>query len=817
MNAVLREYLLKGLFLGLWSYLALVQPDRDGFLRVLGGTAGGLGLGLAAGAVQQFLRGYRPAANPGGFLLLVLLDSPYLIYLGLIGGAAAGVFAERPAADAGNPARDWLPYFALGGAVLGVGLYQLSRVKEWVWRFGLGLGVGGLLIYLAISYLELPALTASVDQRTFAVYLLAGLPFFYVLTFCGEAEESEVEIAALCAALGIGLYLLRLSSNLPEVGDKLIFLVPLGLYFTYATKVLPGLRVFKHTLRGYGYLYLGRVRESLAGFGRALRLDPKNALAAQGLWQLHRRIDVTTLDDATAGQLNFDFCLSMASDTLAGPQPPTPERRASAVRVLDLIERQKPALQPRVDYLRAVAQTHAQDFDAAAGTLSRLLDPETPYETGPRDKVLFPAWDLALRLHPELVARLGSAELAKPGRRVGAIRAVERRLAEAPDDPAAGELKRTLYGELTEGEFAAAAAAGPPADFNYDYVEQLGLALADDADPARRDRGMAFLRIAGRGLPHRGPGLFSRLADLAAALGRPDEARGYLEQVKRAGLTVGPAALAPDEKAAYLSALKKLVDDAEARGDYEAAVGDLRLFIEGGKEDLSSLRRLADLNARSGDVLNALVIAERGLLYSGKDPDLLEKKASYYRSLDVERVAAVRDKVAPWFDVAYCLRTAQKVLDQKDSDAETLDWGLHLARLARVVQPDSQAALLAEARLRLQLGQDDEGLRLLEDLREQKRGSGDDEDAWFVATRLLGDRYLDALGRPDLAIACYKDYRESQRSGADTLYRLGQAYEAAGDVPNAKRSYKQVTGYQNHPRYWDATEAIRRLEESPEA
>jgi predicted Zn-dependent protease len=76
--------------------------------------------------------------------------------------------------------------------------------------------------------------------------------------------------------------------------------------------------------------------------------------------------------------------------------------------------------------------------------------------------------------------------------------------------------------------------------------------------------------------------------------------------------------------------------------------------------------------------------------------------------------------------------------------------------------------------------------------------------------------YLDEYGRPDLAIACYKDYRDSQRSGADTIYRLAQAYEAAGDIPNAKRCYKLVMGYASHPRYWDASSALRRLDESPQ-
>jgi tetratricopeptide (TPR) repeat protein len=828
MNTVQREYILKGVFLGLWAYLALLLPDWGSFGRVVAWTGGGLAAGLLAGAVIQLLRGYRPAANPVGYVLLVLLDSSFVIYVGQILGLFIGLLVERPstvdieaaqaaavgvaAAGVDNPVRDWLGYFVIGGAVLGFGFYQLANIRDWTWRFGLAAVVGAILVYLGIEYIgEITALATVEAQQRFAAYLLIGLPFFYVLTFCAEVEESEVEIAALCAGLGIGLYLLRLSSGLPEHGDKLIFLVPLLVYFIYVTRYLPHLRVFKHVLRGYGNLHLGKVRPALVSFGRALRLNPRSPLAVQGLWALHRKVDVTKLDAETVGLLNFDFCLDIAQQLLFKDSPPTETERAEARQMLDLVERHRPALLPRVDYLRAVLLTHAKQFDDAAGYLSRLLDPETPYRTDARWAVLFPAWDLALRLHPELVKRLGERELAKPGRRVEAIAAVERQLARHPDDPAAVELKRELYASLTEAEFVAAAATEPPAEFNYDYVEQLGLALVDEPDPAQVERGMAYLRIAGRGLPGRGPIIFTKLAELAGKRGEVEAARGYLEQVKRSGQLAGPRRLPADQRELYLAALKKLSDDAASRGDYQAAVDDYRLYVEAGKEDANSLRHLAELYAKNGDALNALLITERGLLYAKSDPDLLAKKDSYYYSVDPDRVRAVRDKVAGWFDVDYCVRKAQAVSNQKEVAADTLDWGLHLARLARVIRPESHAVQLVEARLLLRKGEREEAVRMLEDIREAKRGSGEEEDAWYVANRVLGLIYLDELNRPDLAINCFNDYREYQRSGADTLYDLGRAYEAKGDTAAAIKAYELVTAYQNHPRYWDATEAIRRL------
>jgi len=850
MNAAVREYILKGVFLGLWAYLALLQPEWVVFARVLTWAGGGLALSLVAGALLQLIRGYRPLRNPMGFLMLVILDSSFVIYIGVVGGLGGGL-AEKsileiiePAAVVApppvdptvlgsfagglattletppppvttSPLQEYLIAFALGGAVLGFGFYRFTKVRDRFWRIGLAIVIGAALVYLSIYYISDPERLGfnELSQKTFAWLLLLGLPFFYILTFCGEAEESEVEFAALCAGLGIGLYLIRVSSNFPELGDKLIFIVPLLAYFVYVTRFLPRLRVFKHVLRGYGNLSLGKIRQSIVSFGRALQLNPKSQLATQGLWDLHRKVDITKLDEVTIRLLNFDFCLELATGLVIKDTAPNESERADAIRMLDMIERQKPEALSRVDYLRAVTLTHAKEFDEAAGYLARLLDPEVPFQQEVRKTVLYSGWELATRLHPEIVKRLGERELEKPGRRIEAIAAVERQLVKLPGDPSVLELQRTLYAGLTETEFVSAAAMTAPVEFNYEYVEQLGLALINDENPNQRDRGMAFMRIAGRGLPSRGPTIFTTLAEVATKLGRAEEAHGYFDQVKRAGLTVGPRNLPADQRILYLNALQKMSDDAAARGDLQNAVDDMRLVVEGGKEDANSLRRLAELYALNKDPLNALLIVERGLLYAKTDADLLAKRDSYYFSVEPERIAEVKDKVAGWFDPEYCLKKAKQVADQREADLETLDYGIHMIRLAKVMKAESHAVQLTEARLQLRKGERQEGLRMLEDIRAAKKGSGEEEDAWYIATKILGDIYLDELSRPDLAIACYTDYREYQRSGADTIFMLGKAYEAKGDVNAAIKSYGLVTAYQNHPRYWEATEAVRRLKE----
>jgi hypothetical protein len=317
--------------------------------------------------------------------------------------------------------------------------------------------------------------------------------------------------------------------------------------------------------------------------------------------------------------------------------------------------------------------------------------------------------------------------------------------------------------------------------------------------------------MAGRGLPERGASIFTQLADVAEKAGQHAEARGYLDQVKRVGVQLGVNRLGAAERPLFLAALRRLVESHASTGDFASAASDQELFIQSGNNDLKSMRRLAELYAQSGDVLNAVRIVESGLLEAKADADLLAKKDSYYYSLAVDRVAGAKERIASWFDVPYCLAKANAVANQKEPDLDTLEYGRHMARLARAVKPELHSAMVAEARIQLRMGERDAAISMLEDVREQKRGSGDEEDAWFLATRILGDVYLNELERPDLAVRAYTDYREYSKSGGETLFQLGRAHEATGNFPAAIKAYEAVTAYQQHPRYWDATEAVSRL------
>jgi tetratricopeptide (TPR) repeat protein len=799
----LSEYILKGVFLGLLLFAALSAPDPWAAGRVGLCLVGGLAAGLAVAAVGKLRQGFRPAGRPLTFLLFLLLESPTLVYAGSILGLAVGAFSLP-----GTENNQLLLATLGGGAVLGLGLAGLRAVPDPTRRLVLGLVGAAALVGAGIAALDYfyPDLLTEEKRRTLGLFLLLGLPFFYLLTFVGEAEESEVEVAAWCAALALGVWLIRLTPNLPLIG----LVVPAVVYFLYSRRVLPGLRVFKHTLRGFSYARLGRYRPALTALRRAVQLDPTNRLARETLWEVHRDLDVNRIagDPELRGLIDPYLCLDRAAALLLADHPGEAQR-AEAAHLLDLVAGQTPALLPQVTYWRAVAATHARQFDQAAAELARLLDPSAwPADDPSRRSVLLPAWQLALTLHPELKRRAGEPELAKPGRRLEAIAAVERALADNPEDAEAWKLKRLLYHELTEADYA----AGPVAAFDHAYVQQLGLALVND--PTRWRRGVEYLGLAARGLPQNAPSIATQVAQAYERAGDAEAARRALEEGKRTALAVGPKALPDDERQAYFALVKRLAEDAVARGDLRAAVGDYQLYTQSERSGVETLRLLADLHERLGDALSALRVNEQALLYNAKDRDLLERRDKYYYSVMPDHLRAAPEALKQAIDASYCLTKAGQLLNARDLDYELLDWAQHLIELALALKPESIAGRVMLARAKLRRGERDEAVELLESVRApkpEKFATTEDQEAWYLACKLLGDLYLRELDRPDLAADCFTAFRTSSKSGADTLYKLGEAYERLGQPQRAAKYYEQVTAYDNHPLAPDARDALRRV------
>jgi tetratricopeptide (TPR) repeat protein len=803
------EFLCKGLYLGLLLYIALQGPSWADVGQVALITLAGLALCLAIAAYGKLREGYRVRGRVASFILFLLLDNPGLVYAGVLIGLAVGAFSIHKDADDNAKLA-----VSLGiGAALGVFLSVLRDVRDRRLRRWLGLGLAAALVGGAIAVLWYwPDLLAPEQRHMIGVLLLLGIGPFYLLTFAGMVEESEVEIAAICAALGIGLWILGSGWSPVMQGGSLV--LPVFLYYIYTRYILSNLRVSKHVLRALSFARIGRHRLALQSLSRALKLDPHNVLARETLWHVHRQLDLNEVvqQPETLALVNYELCLERVASLLL-PSGPSAAHLQEAHRLLDLVASQRPDLLPRCDYWRAVALTHQRQYVAGAESLIKVLAsidsiPENPQ----RLSVLFAAWQLALVLHPELNRRAGTPQLKEPGRRLEAIAAVERRLAESPDDASAWDLKRILYSELTEAGYQEAAGAEAAArGFDHAYVQQLGLALIND--PGRWQRGGEYLRMAARGLPAQGPTLHIQIAKASERAGDIDAAWHNYELAKRAGRAAGPKNLTPEDRHGYFAVVKMLAESALAAGNNESAIENYKLYSEHERAGVETYRALAELYKRAGDVWAGLRCTEQGLMYNSEDKDLLRRKDEFYYSIKPAELKERLEQVQKWFDVSYCLTKARALLDRHASDLDLVDWAAHLAELVQVAQPGSIAARVLRARLLRIRGEIGETIAALEELRRnkpEKFASDEDEDAWYMGNRLLGDLYLE--DKPDLAVECFTEFRKSSRSGADTMYKLGRAYESLGDRVRAVKCYKQVVAFDSHPLAPEAHDALQRLQ-----
>ncbi|VTS03801.1 tetratricopeptide repeat protein [Tuwongella immobilis] len=804
MSYLRTEYMLKGIFLGVLLWIALQRPEWATLSQVGIWLGGGLGAAIVLAGMDQLRRSTGMLKMGPAAVLFLMLEYPMLIYAGILFGALGGAFSIRPP----DSDSQLLVTCMAGGAALGIILGQVRQIRDGLQRALLILIIASGAIAGVGYWIHQSELLVG-DTRMLGMTILLGLPFFYLLSFSGTTEESEVEIGLLSATLGLAIYLI----GVPDSIGKLALLTPIILYFVYATRVLPGLRVFKHTLRGYSYVKIGKIPAAMRSFRRALQLDSKNSSAREGLWHLHRTLDLDQVgrDPELLQSLDLPMCMERASTLLMGAMAPTKDQLDEARRLILLVETQRPSMRAEILYYRALAATHAKELDSAAEMLAVVLDPtEWDVKDRSRNRILLSAWQLALQWHPGLRQRVGEPQLELPGRRMEAIAAVERRLANGPADESLTELKERLYADLPEEAYLAVAKERPPEDFNHQYIEQLGMSLLQD--PTKWLRGAAFLRIAARGLPFQAPLLFLQLANAFELRGDKSAASQALQSIVEIGQKLGIGNLGADQKQVYFQTVKRLADEAVLRGDLADAIKNYHLYSFCEKSGIDTYRSLAELYEKQGDVMNAIKMVETGLLYSKKDADLLERKDRYYYSLTPQQLESVKKEVDKYFDVDYCIRKAKQLLDHRQADLDVLDWATHLAELAQIMKPKQNTVMVLVARTALRKGNRDTALQLLEDVRESAPGGGEEEEAWFWACQNLGRIYLDELNLPELAIAAFNDFRRSPKSGADTLYHLGRAYEAHGDLKNAKRCYEQVTAYDKHPLVPEARAAIYRLE-----
>ncbi|MEI7685763.1 MAG: hypothetical protein WCL32_12115 [Planctomycetota bacterium] len=799
------EYILKGVYLGLLVVVALHGPTWTDIGILAATTATGLALALGAVALRKVREGATVRGRVIGFALFLLLENPRTVFGGVLGGLTAGTYLIIRGTEQWGP----VLYPVLGGVVLGMGLWTVRNLRDAKIRNYLGFALALAIVGGAAAALWLNPF--PVEQQTMAgALLMLGIPGFYLLTFASLEEETEVEIAALCGAFGVGLWVLS-AESVPAFRSVAI-VVPLLVYYTYTKYVLPGLRVFKHALRGLSFREVGQIDRAMVSLGRALELDPKHPLARDQLWQLHRDLDYGQIKEhpTILKLVNYPLCLERVAALLLADHP-TAKQIQEAQHLLELVANQRPELEPACWYWRAVASCHTGAFDDAAKNLSALLSGEVPGDPRARAKMLFAGWQLALSLHPEMKRRVGEPLIARGARRFEALAAVERELSVKPDDPGAWDLKRSLYPVVTEALYLENTAEGTIRDgFDYRYVKELGVALLDDDQQWRR--GAEFLRIAARGLPTEAATLYTTIAKAHEKFGDAAGMWVNYQKAMQVGRAVGVENMAPADRQNLFVVVKHVGERAMAENQLDAALDAFKFYSQKEDAGVETYRTLAELFERKNDPWTALNCAEHGLSYNPADPDLVARKDRYMYSVTPAELKMRWDNVQRWFDVDYCRTKANMVLERGASDLDLLDWAGHLAELYETAKPTSLDALVMRARVRRLRGEIPETIETLEKIRQnkpEKFASEQEEDAWYVAHRLLGDLYLEE--KPAEAVKCFLEFRKSSRAGADTMYKLGRAYEAVGDLTRAGRCYEEVVTFEQHPLFYEARDALERV------
>ncbi|MGF1580433.1 MAG: tetratricopeptide repeat protein [Gemmataceae bacterium] len=807
------EFLLKGVLLGLFVYLAVFEPPATW------NELGHVGIVLGIGIVSMFLfatalklrEGHRFLGQPVRFFLFVLLDSPGAIYAGTLLGAMIGIFTlDR------EPNNALLGGCVGGGAVYGLLLYIAQRFHRYI-RFWLGfvliiatVGVAmGVVNAVETSY---PTYLTAQIKAMIPFVLLLGLPFYYLLTFTSLSEESESDIAAICSVIGVAFWFFWWKGNQDNEFKYLSMLFPIALYYVYTRNILPSVRVSKHLIRGVCYGSVGKFKLALAVLQRASEIDQKSELAQEALWDIHRLMDFDEVakDSETLSLIDFEVCLQRSGSLLS--RPPSAVDLIEARKLLDFAGQQHPELEPRCDYWRTVAFLHEKKFDEAAERLTAVLAEHST--DNPHQQVMaFSAWQLALVGHPEMKKRVGSVQIQNPKQKMEAIAAVERELAANPEDEAAWAMKRMLYADLREFDYDLVAPEGGGAVlFDHKYAEELGKAMM--GDPTKWRRAVEFYRIAARGDLENAPKLYVDIAKISDQHGDTEGAWRHYELAKEVGDKVGPQNLSKGSRDVYFQVVKMLAGVAREDGDFDRAIALYRKYAEAKVDGRETHRILAELYEQKGDVWNALLQTEHGLTF-GKDQDLFDKKDKYYYSVMPDDLRKRREEVQKLFDTDYCLQKSRFLLDKQGDDLTILDWSEHLLSLAQVMNPENLTVRVLRGRIKRARGENKEAIDVLEDVRTNKPDhfpSKDEEDSWYLACRVLGDMYLN--NNPEKAIECFTEFRKSNKSGGDTYYKLGVAYESLGDYKKAKACYDQVLVWPNHPLAGQAQDGLSRLKQA---
>src|SRR5438105_1482907 len=86
------EFLLKGVYLGLLVMIAFLAPTWDDLAIIGLFTLAGLALFLGSAAIRKIREGYHVRGRWLGFLIFLLLESPWMVYAGILLGLSCGTW-----------------------------------------------------------------------------------------------------------------------------------------------------------------------------------------------------------------------------------------------------------------------------------------------------------------------------------------------------------------------------------------------------------------------------------------------------------------------------------------------------------------------------------------------------------------------------------------------------------------------------------------------------------------------------------------------------------------------------------------------------
>jgi tetratricopeptide (TPR) repeat protein len=735
-------------------------------------------------------------------LLLGLIDHPRWIHGSVLAGSlAAAMLARAPA---------WGTACAGGaGLFLGATVYLLRglrdrRLRRWL---STALVAAGIALAWAWPRLELPTPAASGFAASLGLLLVSLV--YYLLTFAGQSEESEYDVAVVC--LGVCLSLAALDA--PRTVRSLIVLLPATLYVFYCERVRRRLVVFKHAIRGMEHERAGRSREALIHYRLATQVDPKSAIASAGVWRVHRKLDLSNAagDRDLWEMIDAGVCLDRAR--ALAKKIDDPAAGEEALKLLDVAELREPgrrfeAAHARVQTLLGLRRVEEAQ---AAARLAAAQTPADPADADDREAAaLFHVW-AGLMSDPALTA-VGAEMTAEAKGAFDFLAVLEDRRRRATKDELADSFRPFVYRKLRLADVERLVEERSPRleAIDWRYVRDVA---RDVAAEGGADRAIELLRIAELGLPQERLSIWLELARLHES--SADGAGGeWRRRIFREGRDRGLERLGEADRQAVFESARALAIEAEARKDDDAAIEAWELYSQSPKAGAATHRRLADLYSGKRDRLSAIRHVRKALEFQLDEKDKalwLAELDRLYREISPQEVQARSAEAASYFDAGYCLRRASKLFEERAPSEEILHY-LDLAAAVGVEHVLDVNYLLG--RLHLREGRNEDAAACFQAVADNRPKRFRDESqarAYFRACRALGELLVERLDRPAEAVGYLRTFKDHVDSGADTLYLLARAYEKTGQTAQARKWYDMVLVYPSHPRAEAAKAALARL------